>query len=84
MARWTITAIADDGEHASIKEDDDGHLRQLLAKAVHVLYGADKNVEDYELVIAGVTQTNLDLTLEQAGLHDGSEVIVQPKDVSKG
>lgn len=82
--RWTIIAVADDGEQASIEESKDGHLRQLLARAVRDLYGPDEDDEQYEIVIGGITQTDLDATLEQAGLHDGSEVVVQPKDVSKG
>jgi hypothetical protein len=82
--RWTITAVADDGDEASIEEAKDGSLRQLLSRAVHDLYGAGKDDEKYEIVIGGGIQANLDATLEQAGLHDGSEVVVQPKDVSKG
>jgi len=82
--RWTIVAVADDGEDVKIEENKHGHLRQLLAKAVRELYGTNHNVDEYELVIDGVTQVNLDLTLEQAGLHDEAEVVVQPRDVSKG
>ena len=82
--RWKITAIADDGEHVTIEENKDGLLRRLLTEAVKKLYGEDKKVEEYEIVIGGTVQTNLEVSLEQAGLHDGSEVVVQPKDVSKG
>jgi hypothetical protein len=82
--RWTITAVADDGDVASIEEDKDGSLRRLLTRAVRDLYGPGKDDEQYEIVIAGTVQANLDATLEQAGLHDGSEVVAQPKDVSKG
>ena len=82
--RWKITAIADDGEHVTIEENKDGLLRRLLTEAVKKLYGEDKKVEEYEIVISGTVRTNLDVSLEQVGLHDGSEVVVQPKDVSKG
>jgi hypothetical protein len=82
--RWAITAIADDGDKASIEENKDGSLRRLLTRAVRDLYGPGKDDEEYEIVIGGVIQADLDATLEQAGLHDGSEVVVQPTDVSKG
>jgi len=82
--RWKITAVADDGEHVTIEENKDGLLRRLLTEAVKKLYGEDKKVDEYEIVISGTVQTNLDVTLEQADLHDGSEVVVQPKDVSRG
>jgi hypothetical protein len=82
--RWEIIAIADDGEHVAIEENKDGLLHRLLTEAVKKLYGEDKKTEEYEIVITGTVQTNLDVSLEQAGLYDGSEVVVQPKDVSKG
>jgi len=82
--RWKITAIADDGEHVTIEESKDGLLRRLLTEAVKKLYGEDKKVDEYEIVVNGTVQTDLDLSLEQADLHDGSEVVVQPKDVSRG
>ena len=82
--RWKITAITDDGEHVTIEENKDGLLLRLLTEVVHKLYGEDKKVEEYEILINGTVQTNLDVSLEQAGLHDGSEVVVQPKDVSRG
>ena len=82
--RWTITAVADDGDKASIGETKDRQLRVLLTRAVQDLYGYGKDDEQYEIVIGGVAQTDLDASLEQAGLYDGAEVVVQPKDVSKG
>lgn len=83
-ARWTIVAVADDGDEAKIEEGKNGELRRLLREAVRRLYGDGHDVEKYELVIGGVIQQDLDVTLEQAGLHDGSEIVVQPKDVSRG
>ena len=82
--RWKITAIADDGEHVTIEENKDGLLRRLLTEAVHKLYGKDKKVDDYEILTDGTVQTNLDVSLEHAGLRNGSEVVVQPVDVSRG
>jgi predicted DsbA family dithiol-disulfide isomerase len=81
---WKIDAIADDGEQVTIEEHKDGLLHRLLTEAVHKLYGEDKKVDEYEILIDGTVQTNLDVSLVQAGLHDGSEVVVQPKDVSRG
>ena len=82
--RWKITAVADDGEHVVIEENEDGLLRSLLTTAVHRLYGEDKEVDKYEIVIGGTVQADLNLSLAGAGLHDGSEVVVQPVDVSRG
>jgi hypothetical protein len=82
--RWTIIAVADDGDEARIEESKDGELRRLLREAVRRLYGEGHDVDKYELVIGGVVQQDLEVTLEQAGLHDGSEVVVQPRDVSRG
>ena len=82
--QWKITAVADDGEHVIIEENKGGLLRRLLTSAVHKLYGEDKEVDKYEIVINGTIQTNLDVSLEHAGLRDGSEVVVQPIDVSRG
>jgi hypothetical protein len=82
--RWIIVVVADDGEHVEIEENKHSHLRQLLTKAIRELYGHGHKVDEYELVIGGVVQVSLDLTLEQAGLHEKAEVVVQPRDVSKG
>jgi hypothetical protein len=82
--QWKIKAVADDGEHVIIEENKNGPLRRVLTTAVHELYGKDKEVDKYEIVINGTVQTNLDVSLEHAGLHDGSEVVVQPVDVSRG
>ena len=82
--RIAIIAVADDGEHVTIEEDKDILLRHLLHVAVRKLYGEDKEADKYELVINGTVQTDLSVTLHHAGLHDGSEVVVQPIDVSRG
>lgn len=82
--RWKIIAIADDGEDGAIEENKDGLLRQLLTEAVHKLYGKDKKVDEYEILIDGTVHADLDVTLEHAGLHNGAEVVVQPVDVSRG
>ena len=81
---WTITAVAADGEEARIQESPHSLLNHLLGRAVRRLYGEHATAADYELLISGIVQTNLQLSLEQAGLHDDAEVIVQPKNVSRG
>lgn len=81
---WTIVAVSDAGDEARIPEKPDASLETLLTKAVHKLYGEHADVSKYEIQIDGTSQENLGLTLEQAGLHDGSEVVVQVKEVHRG
>lgn len=81
---WTIIAVAADGDEARLEESPHSPLRQLLDRAVHQLYGQAANPGDYEVLINGVVQTDLETSLQQAGLHTDAEVVVQPKDVSKG
>jgi hypothetical protein len=81
---WSITAAAADGDEVTLEESPHSVLSHLLGEAVRRLYGDHARVDDYELLIGGTVQTNLQLTLEQAGLHDNAEVVVQPKNVSRG
>ncbi len=80
----TIVATDQDGDTESITENAHAHLDQLLREAVRKLIGHHANPDDYDLLIAGEVQEDLGLTLAAAGLHDGSEVLVMPKDVSRG
>ena len=48
------------------------------------LIGHHANPGDYDLLIAGTVQEDLGRTLVDAGLHDHSEVLILPKDVSRG
>lgn len=81
---WTITAVAADGDEARLEESPHSLLHHLLDQAVRRLYGDHANPADYELLVNGTVQTDLEVSLERAGLHDGSEVVVQPKNVSRG
>lgn len=81
---WTIIAATDAGDEASISAHPGETLKALLVRAVHELFGGHANPEAYEVLIAGAKAENLELSLEQAGLHDGSEVIVQKIDMHRG
>jgi hypothetical protein len=83
-ALWTIVAVAADGDEAQLEESEHGSLHQLLDRAVHRLYGDHAKPGDYEVLIQGAVQTDLAISLKKAGLRDQAEVVVQPKDVSKG
>ena len=81
---WTIIAATDSGDTASIAAHPEETLRVLRAKAVHELYGQQANPEEYEILIDGVKAEDLELGLAQAGLHDGSEIVVQIDKVHRG
>ena len=81
---WTITAANGEGDTVELREHPHSQLDHLLKQGVHALVGAHAKPEDYELLIRGRVQTNLTVSLEAAGLHDGSEVTILPKDVSRG
>jgi len=81
---WTIIAATDSGDEASISAHPGETLKALLVKAVHELFGAHASPDEYEILIGDVKAEDLELSLEKAGLHDGSEVIVQKIDVHRG
>lgn len=81
---WTIVAVATDGDEAQLEESAHSTLSHLLGQAVRRLYGDHAVPGEYEILVNGVVQSDLDVSLEKAGLHDGSEVVVQPKNVSRG
>jgi hypothetical protein len=84
--KLTIIVADGEGDEAKVHLQSDATLAELLRKGLDELYddGADRNAADYDLVIAGVAQTDLHGTLDAAGLHDKSEVVIVPKDVSRG
>lgn len=82
--KWTITAADQAGDTVEISENEHTDLDQLLRRAVRELIGQHADPNEYDLLISGTVQEDLGLTLEQARLHDHSEVLVQPKDVSRG
>jgi hypothetical protein len=81
--RWTITVAGGEGDTDLVELNRHAHIRQLRHHGVRVLYGNSANADDYDLLVDGVV-ANLDATLEDAGLSDGAEATILPKDVSRG
>lgn len=80
----TITAAGAEGDTAPIKVNVHQVIRQLLHEALKELYGAPTpDPAEYDVIFGGAT-LDLDKTVEGAGLVDGSEIAVLPKDVSRG
>jgi hypothetical protein len=83
--RWTFVVANGEGDTAEVTLNEHAHLRQLLRDGLKALYGTPTpNPDDYDLLIGGGVQANLDLTLTEAGLRDHAEVVLLPKDVSRG
>jgi hypothetical protein len=81
--RWTIIVAGGEGDTATVILGRHAHVRQLRHEGVHVLYGTHVNPDAYDVLIDGVV-ANLEASLEDAGLFDGAEVTILPKDVSRG
>jgi hypothetical protein len=81
---WTITVVDQGGDQEHVRENEHVHLAQLLSKGVKALYSEHANVGDYVLEINGTDEQDLSKTLAEAGLHDRSEVVILPRDVSRG
>ena len=81
--RWTIVVAGGEGDTDEVTLNRHAHIRQPRHEGVRALYGKDVNDDDYDVLIAGAV-ANLDATLEEAGLSDGAEVTILPKDVSRG
>ena len=74
-----------EGDDAEIRANVHQHLRQVLQAGLHALYGEPgPESTGYDVVIAGNVVTNLDATIEEAGLTDGDEIAILPRDVSRG
>jgi hypothetical protein len=83
--RWTIVVANGEGDTAEVTLNEHAHLRQLLRDGLKALYGTPTpNPDDYDLLIGGGAQEDLDLTLAEAGLRNHAEVVILPKDVSRG
>ena len=83
--RWTIVVANGEGDTAEVTLNQHAHLHQLLRDGLKALYGTPTpNPDDYDLLIDGMVQTDLGLTLAEAGLRDDAEVVILPKDVSRG
>ncbi len=81
--RWAITVAGGEGDTDVVTLNEHAHIRQLRHDGVRDLYGTSVNPDEYDVLIGGVV-ANLDATLEQAGLSDRAEVMILPKDVSRG
>jgi hypothetical protein len=80
----TITAAGAEGDTAQIKVNLHQHLREVLHEALKELYGTPTpDAGDYDVIFGGVT-LDLDKSVEEVGLVEGSEIAVLPKDVSRG
>lgn len=80
----TITAAGAEGDTAPIKVNIHQHISQVLHEALKELYGDPApNAVEYDVIFGGVT-LDLEKTVEEVGLVDGSEIAVLPKDVSRG
>jgi len=81
----TIIVADQEGDTEKVKVYLTDTIATLLREGLQELYPKQhKNPADYDVVIAGVAVTDLTQTVERAGLHDRSEVVIAPKDVSRG
>lgn len=80
-----ITVADQEGDIEKVKVDSTDTLATLLRLGLEELYRKqNKNPADYDIVIASVAAADLNQTVTQAGLRDRSEVVIAPKDVSRG
>jgi hypothetical protein len=81
----TITVVDDGGNTAELEENAHAPLHQLLHKGLKALFGdpAPRD-EDYDLVVGGQTQNDLDKSVAEAGIADGTEVAILRKDMPRG
>lgn len=83
--RLTILVAGQEGDVEKVRIAPTDTLALLLGEGLDELYpGQGKSAADYDLLIGGVVVTDLTQTVEAAGLHDESEVVIAPKDVSRG
>jgi hypothetical protein len=83
--RWTIEVADQEGDDATLELNEHDELSQLLRNGLDALYGEPhRNPDDFDLVIAGAAVDKLNQTLAQAGLENGSEVVISPKHVGRG
>ena len=82
--KLTITVAGAEGDTAVLELNAHQHIHQLLRTALKGLYGEPiPDPNQYDVVIGGNIAA-LELTLTEAGLSDGDEVAVLPKEVSRG
>jgi hypothetical protein len=82
-----LDIVVADGEGDEVKVEINANkdLAALLHKGLKALFGEPvPDPGDYDLLIGGTPVSDLSKTLSQAGLADCSEVVIMPKDVSRG
>ena len=78
-----LVATGAEGDAANINVNMHQHLNQVLREALAALYTPTPDPSGYDIVIDGKV-VDLMSTVEAAGLTDGAEMAVLPKDVSRG
>lgn len=79
----TLVVTGAEGDAAAIKVNVHQHLNQVLREALAALYTPTPDPSGYDIVFDGKL-VDLTSTVEAAGLTDGVEVAVLPKDISRG
>jgi len=80
-----VTVSGQEGDTKSIEINIHQHLKQLLHEGLIALYGKPSpDPEKYDLVFKGKILSELNQTIEQAGIHRGDEVSILPKEISRG
>jgi hypothetical protein len=82
--KLTIVVVDGEGDTKDVIENEHGTLKHLLRRGLRELVGDHADPSEYDLLIDGTIQENLEETLIKAGLRDGSEVVILSKDVSRG
>lgn len=81
----SIVVADGEGDEATVTLNPNQHLAQLLREGLAALFGEPvPDPGDYDLLIGGTPVSDLSKTLADAKLKDGSEVVIMPKDVSRG
>jgi hypothetical protein len=84
VKKLTIVVADGEGDTKDVIENEHGTLKHLLRRGLKELVGDHADPAEYDLLINGTIQENLEETLVKAGLKDGSEVVILSKDVSRG
>jgi hypothetical protein len=80
----SVKVIGQEGDSATVEVNIHQKLHHLLEVGLKALYNPPPSANEYELVFNGIALSDLEKTIEQAGIHNGNRVTIQPKDVSRG
>lgn len=82
---FSIVVADGEGDEVTIGLNEYEPLSVLLRKGLRALLGEPvPDPDDYDLLIGGTPVSDLSQNLRDAGLTDGSEVVIMAKDVSRG